>query len=149
MRRALTLLAALLALAPAAFAQERAPAPNRVIYPGETISHGALGDVALKRGAVLGADIAAAPNELVGKVARRTLLPGRVVPLSALREAFLVKGGSPAQVRFEANGLTIVTTALPLQDGAVGDMIRVRNIESGATFTGIVLGDGTIMVGAS
>jgi flagella basal body P-ring formation protein FlgA len=38
---------------------------------------------------------------------------------------------------------------MPLQPGAVGDTIRVRNVDSGATLTGVVMEDGTIRIGAS
>ena len=33
-------------------------------------------------------------DELVGKVAKRTLLPGRFVPLAAVRDAYLVQQGA-------------------------------------------------------
>ena len=34
-----------------------------------------------------------APTELIGKVAKRTLLPGRFVPLASVRDAYLVAAG--------------------------------------------------------
>jgi len=36
-----------------------------------------------------------------------------------------------------------------LQPGAAGDFVRVRNIDSGKVFSGTVMADGTIRVGAS
>ena len=41
------------------------------------------------------------PEELIGKVAKRTLLPGRFVPLAAVRDAYLVAAGriGPGHVR--------------------------------------------------
>ena len=35
-----------------------------------------------------------------------------------------------------------------LQDGSAGDLIRVRNIDSGAVIMGVVQPDGTVRVGA-
>lgn len=133
----------------AALAQQRAPSPNRVIYPGEIIAAEAIGDVGLRRGVVLGADTVRMPDEAIGKVARRTLVPGRVIPMAALRNPFLVTNGAPTQVLFEADGLQISATAVPMQDGSAGDLIRLRNMDSGAIFMGVVLADGTIRVGAS
>jgi len=130
-------------------AQETAPVPIRVIYPGETITHASLQDAKLKRGSKLTVDMAASPEEIVGKVTRRTLLPGRTIPLAALRESFLVENGTPVEVRFVSGGMTIATTAVPLQDGAAGDMIKIRNMDSGTTFMGVVLADGTVQVSAS
>ena len=38
---------------------------------------------------------------------------------------------------------------VPLQPGSAGDLVKVRNLDSGAVFTGTVMADGTIRVGAS
>lgn len=123
--------------------------PTRVIYPGETITMASIQEARLKRGSHLTADMASSAQELIGKVSRRTLLPGRTIPLAALREVFLVENGKPVEVRFVAGGLVIATTAVPLQDGAAGDMIKVRNMDSGTVFMGVVLADGSIQVSAS
>jgi flagellar basal body P-ring formation protein FlgA len=149
MLRAVVLTLALAASAVSAFAQDTAPVPTRVIYPGETITQSAIEDARLKKGSRLTADMAADAQEIIGKVSRRTLLPGRTIPLAALRETFLVENGKPVEVRYVAGGMTIAITAIPLQDGAIGDMIKVRNIDSGTTFMGVVLADGTIRVSAS
>jgi flagella basal body P-ring formation protein FlgA len=36
-----------------------------------------------------------------------------------------------------------------LQPGAAGDLVKVRNVDSGKIFSGTVMADGTIRVGAS
>lgn len=145
------LLAGLLALAagaaaPAA-AQELAVVATRVVYPGQIVSADALKDVPLRRRPR--GTIVHNAEEIVGKVARRTLLPGRLIPQGSVREPYLVETGSPVTVTFEQGRLSISLTAVPLQSGAVGDMVRMRNMDSGATFTGIVLADGTVRVGAT
>ena len=50
---------------------------------------------------------------------------------------------------FVAGGLTISVTAVTLEPGSAGDLVKVRNIDSGAIFSGIVMADGTVRVGAS
>ncbi|MCR4264789.1 flagellar basal body P-ring formation chaperone FlgA, partial [Nitratireductor sp. ZSWI3] len=92
--------------------------------------------------------VARAPEEIDGKVARRTLLPGRLIPASYVRDPYLVETGSPVTVTFTEGGLTISLRAVPLQPGAAGDMIRLRNADSGRTFMGMVLADGTVKVGS-
>ena len=133
----------------AALAQETTVIPNRVIYPGEIVTSDALEVVALRRTLPAGANFAMMEEQIAGKVARRTLLPGRMISISAVREPYLVESGSPVTVRFVHGGLEISTLAVPLPDGAAGDMIRVRNMDSGAVFSGVVLADGTIRVGAT
>ena len=47
---------------------------------------------------------------------------------------------------FEEGDLTISTYASALQGGAAGDVISVRNLESGFTLSGVIAPDGTIHV---
>lgn len=130
-----------------AMATDTAVIPKRVIYPGETIDAGSLSEVPLRNPARVTTEIAYVAEDIDGKVAKRTLLPGRFIPLSSVREAYVVEAGSPVEVNFAQNGLQITTMAIPLQPGSIGDMIRVRNADSGAVFSGIVLANGTVMVG--
>ena len=132
-----------------ACAQEAVLIPNRVIYPGETIELAALREVILKPGRVRPDAVAASAEELEGKVAKRTLLPGRYVSTSALREAYLVEQGAAVQVLFVAGPLTISATAVTLQAGSAGDLVKVRNIDSGKVFSGTVMADGSIRVGST
>jgi flagella basal body P-ring formation protein FlgA len=147
LRAALAL--ALLGAAPPALADEVVLIPGRVIYPGETIEPAALKEVTLQPGRHKPDAVATTEQELDGKVAKRTLLPGRYIPASAIRDAWLVERGAPVQVYFVAGELTISTTAVTLQSGAAGDLVKVRNVDSGKVFSGTVMADGTIRVGAS
>ena len=42
--------------------------------------------------------------------------------------------------------LVITTTGAALQDGSIGDIVRVRNSESGVTVSGAVQPDGSVRV---
>jgi flagellar basal body P-ring formation protein FlgA len=123
--------------------------PNRVIYPGETIGLAALKQVTLIPGKHKPDAVATAAEELDGKIAKRTLLPGRYIPAAAIRDAWLVEQGAAVQVYFIAGALTISATAVTLQPGAAGDLVKVRNIDSGKIFSGTVMADGSIRAGAS
>lgn len=121
--------------------------PNRTIYVGETVSQSALREVVLKPGKRIPDGVAFRFEDLDGKVARRTLLPARYIPVSSLREAWLVEQGAPVQVLFEAGSLKITVTAMCLQSGSAGDLVKVRNMDSGKVFSGVVANDGTVRVG--
>ncbi|MER8630734.1 flagellar basal body P-ring formation chaperone FlgA [Mesorhizobium opportunistum] len=123
--------------------------PNRVIYPGETIQLTALKQVTLIPGKHKPEAMATLTEELQGKVAKRTLLPGRYIPSTAVRDAWLVEQGAAVQVFFISGGLTISATAVTLQPGSAGDLIKVRNSDSGKILSGTVMADGTIQVSAS
>jgi flagella basal body P-ring formation protein FlgA len=130
-------------------AQELGVIPNRVIYPGETVSADALQMARVRKGKPTTTIFAHRPDELVGKVAKRTLLPGRFVPLASVRDAYLVEQGAPVQVLFIEKGLIISATAVTLEPGSAGDVVKVRNVDSGAVFFAVVMADGTVRVGAS
>ena len=147
--RAGALVLALAGPASQATADEVVLIPDRVIYPGETINLAALKEVTLLPGRHRPDAVVTTEQELDGKVAKRTLLPGRYIPANAVREAWLVEQGASVQVYFIAGGLTIAATAVTLEPGAAGDLVKVRNIDSGKVFSGTVLADGTIRVGAS
>ncbi|PSJ63334.1 flagellar basal body P-ring formation chaperone FlgA [Kumtagia ephedrae] len=138
---------ALLLAAAQAVAGEAVLVPNRVIYPGETVEAEALKTVILAEGKVAPEGAVVALTDLEGKVARRTLLPGRYVKVNALREAYLVEKGVPVEMVFVSGGLSISATAVSLQAGAAGDMVKLRNADSGKIVSGIVMADGTVRVG--
>lgn len=140
---------ALLGPALPAMADEVVLIPGRVIYPGETISLAALKQVTLLPGRHKPDAVVTTEQDLDGKVAKRTLLPGRYIPANAVRDAWLVEQGASVQVYFIAGGLSISATAVTLQPGAAGDLVKVRNIDSGKVLSGTVMADGTIRVGAS
>lgn len=130
----------------AALAQETVVVPTRVIYPGQEISLDALEVVALRRELPNPDAIVLDLEGFVGKVAKNTLLPGRMVSVAALREAYAVEAGQPVEVQFVQGALVISITGVPLQPGAVGDVVRVRNLDSGTVVSGVVMGDGTVRV---
>jgi len=131
-----------------AYALEKIPVPVVTIYPGDIIREQMLTEHDLPdfngRGAVF-----SERSALVGKIAKRTLLPNQPVATNAVGEQKVVTTGSMVRVIFQEGGLIITTYAAALQSGAVGDMVSVRNIESGLTVAGTIAPDGSIHVGNS
>ena len=137
----------MLAMVLGARAQETAIVSTRTIYPGQVVPSEALQEVALNWHPT--APIVRSPAQIEGKVARRTLLAGRLIPEGSVREPYVVETGSPVTVMFVEGGLMISTKAVALQSGAAGDMIRLRNMDSGVVLSGVVLADGTVRIGNS
>jgi flagella basal body P-ring formation protein FlgA len=145
--RAGCLLALIGALVGPSFAQElRAPSPRHVIYPGDVISEDMLADAPLAAPSHAGS-VALAPEDVVGMMATRTLLPGAAIPISALSPPRLVRAGAAVKMFYIDGGLTITATGDALQDGVVGQTVRLRNEDSGVTVTGRVRADGAVQVG--
>ncbi len=147
-RLVLAAMAAVLGAVPA-LAETLVVVPNRVIYPGQTITSDALDLVPLRRKLSDPSGVLYDREEAVGQVASRTLLPGRMIPVGSMRQAYLVEPGKPVEVRFVQGGLQISITGVSLQSGAAGEMIRVRNADTGVVFSGIVMADGSVRVSAS
>jgi len=151
-RRRLALLALLLlagAGAPGIAAGQELllPVPSVTIYPNEEIGDEHVTERAFIAATVTRGSVQEDRSQIVGKVAKRTLIKGQPVPVNALREPYLVLSGKPATVVFEDGGLTITSQATALQSGSVGDQVALRNVESGLTIRGTVARDGTVRVG--
>lgn len=143
---AASLVAALFCAIPLAQAgQGTAVVPQRTIYPGEELFAELLREVEVTNPNLRGG-YAEVTDEVLGKVTTRTLLPGRTIPVAALREAWVVERGKSVPMIFNANGLTITAVGMPLENAAIGDFIRVRNIETGVIISGTVAENGSIQV---
>jgi flagella basal body P-ring formation protein FlgA len=123
------------------------PVPRTTIYPGDTISEEQLGERAFLAHTVTRSTVFDDRRALVGKVAKRTLLPGAPVPINAVRDPYLVNAGKTSLVVFTKGGLTITTQATALQNGVAGDVVSLRNPDSGVVIQGTVALDGTVHLG--
>lgn len=85
-------------------------------------------------------------EDAVGKVSRRTLLPGDPLPCEALEEPLLVRNGETVRLRLERGGIALTTLARAEQDGRLGDSIRVRNIDFSAVIRARVSGRAEVRV---
>ena len=132
---------------PAHAGQVLLPVPRVTIYPGQVIEKGMLVERAFRSESAEQAVATPSSDGLVGKVARQTLLPGRPVTQAALREPHAITQGQAAMVIFQSGALTITGSAIALQSGAAGDVVSVRNVDSGRIIKGTIGSDGAVHVG--
>lgn len=146
LRHLVVMIAALLCANVAAQAgMGTAVVPERTIYPGEELSADIVREVVVTNPNLRGGYVTTT-NDVLGKVTTRTLLPGRTIPAGALRDSWAVERGTTVALVYSGKGLTITASGTPLENAAIGDFIRVRNIESGIIISGTVMADGTIQV---
>ncbi|MCY6382395.1 flagellar basal body P-ring formation chaperone FlgA [Hoeflea prorocentri] len=119
--------------------------PKGIIYPGQIVEPHMLEIVPVTNRNIR-RDYASSMEQVAGMITRRTLLPGRVIPVSSVREPYAVERGSVVTMVFSRDGLTITAPGSPLNNGMVGDFVRVRNVGTGVTVSGTVMADGTIRV---
>jgi flagella basal body P-ring formation protein FlgA len=134
------------ACATVSLAQEAlVPTPKAVIYPGDIILDEMLVDVpnVARDGS---GPFVTSRSLIVGKAARLTLLPGHAIPFSGVSNRKLVSNGAEVKLVFSEDDVVIMTTGSALQDGSIGDIVRVRNDDSGVTVSGAVQPDGSVQV---
>lgn len=86
-------------------------------------------------------------DEVVGQEARVVLYAGRPIRIDDIGPPAIVERNQIVTLFYRVGSLTITTEARSLGRAGVGDLLRVMNLTSRNTVTGIVRPDGTISVG--
>jgi len=123
------------------------PVPTVTIYTGDTITDAMIEERPFPQAVRDRMAVIEGRRPLIGKIARRTLLPGKPIPVNAVVEPMMVTRGVLTQAVFRSGGVLITAIVFPLRSGAIGDMIQLRNIDSGQIISGIVQADGTVLIG--
>ncbi|MCK1720800.1 flagellar basal body P-ring formation chaperone FlgA [Bradyrhizobium sp. 141] len=143
------LAAVLLILASARLAaaeEKRLPVPAVSIRAGELIRDDMITERAFAPSLLGVAMFIEGRQVLVGRMARRALLPGQPIPTNSVEDPWTVARGAQVKVVVEDSGLSIVTYGAAMQSGAAGALIPVRNTDTGVIIRGIVQPDGTVKV---
>jgi flagella basal body P-ring formation protein FlgA len=124
----------------------RLPVPVTTIYPGDLIKDEMLIDRAFAPNIPGAAAFINDRQTAVGRTARRTLLPGQLIPNNAVEDLKIINRGTVVKVVIEDGSLSIVTYGSSLQSGGPGALIQLRNLDTGVTIRGIVQPDGSVRI---
>lgn len=119
--------------------------PTQIIYPGQEITASQVITVPVTNPNIA-PGYAQKLSEVTGLVTTRTLLPNRTIMVAALREAWTVRRGDKVVLVYDNGGLKITAAGTPLNDGVVGDLVKVRNTDTGVIISGTVRPDSSILV---
>jgi flagella basal body P-ring formation protein FlgA len=119
--------------------------PTQIIYPGQEITESQVKAVPVTNPNIA-PGYAQRLSEVTGLVTTKTLLPNRTIMVAALREAWTVRRGDKVVLVYDNAGLKITAAGTPLNDGVVGDLIKVRNTDTGVIISGTVRPDSSILV---
>jgi len=86
------------------------------------------------------------PKYVVGMVASRNMGPGKVITPRLIQAPTLVKRGEAVILLAETPHLTVRMKGKAMQDGAMGELIKVRNISSNRVIEGTVAKTGVVEV---
>lgn len=120
--------------------------PRMAIYPGDVISDDSVVELRVARKIGEQKIFGERREDIIGKVARRTLLRGEAIMPSALREMSIVTQGRTYPMIYKSDILTISGTGVPLQSAAAGQLVNVRNPDTGAIVKARVRDDGFLVV---
>ncbi len=141
-------LVAALGFASGASAQsEELPVAAVTIYPGDIIDESVLTTGRFPAGTAANYPVVADMQALVGRIARRTLLPGRLIVRNTIAEPELISRGTIVPALYSNGGLLITASVLALQSGGRDAAIQVRNIDSGKVIVGTIQADGSVRIG--
>ena len=121
--------------------------PNVTIYPRDVVRADQLDTRAFVYDPDGPSAYAEKAEAVVGLVARATLLANRPIPLNGVEKMKVVANGAPVRIRFSQGGFSITTAGQAMQAGGVGELVRVRNNDTGLIVTGSVREDGAVEVG--
>lgn len=116
------------------------PVPARQIERNETITEADIDwiEIADARASAYVGDA----DAIIGKIARRPLAAGAPLRKMDLTAPILIKRGATATIVLEAPGIRLTQNAVALQNGAAGDLISFRNINSDREIKAVVTGAG-------
>ncbi len=86
------------------------------------------------------------PAQVIGKQLKQSLGIGQAVSHLAVKEPRLVRRGERVVLLASSAGFEVRMEGTLLMDGAVGDRVRVRNLNSKRVVEGIVTQDGAVQV---
>jgi flagellar basal body P-ring formation protein FlgA len=100
----------------------------RRIIPGKIIT---AEDIEKKNAEItnLRAAYAGRPEDVIGKISRSNFSPGDPLTRDSFSDPYLVRNGETVRLRLERDGVVLTSLAKAEQDGRLGQIIRVRNID--------------------
>ncbi|MCA8883280.1 MAG: flagellar basal body P-ring formation protein FlgA [Rhodobacteraceae bacterium] len=86
------------------------------------------------------------PSQAIGRETVNHIFAGQAIRAADLGPAALVERNQLVILSYSYAGLNIVTEARALERGAIGAHIRVMNLASRSTVTGVVMADGSVSI---
>lgn len=83
-------------------------------------------------------------SDVIGTAARKSLQPNRIIRTSDVEKPRVVRKNTLISVIYKLNKLQIISRALALEDGAIGDTVQVLNQRSRRTIQAVVTGPNSV-----
>ena len=123
------------------------PVLSRDMSPGDVVKARDIEWVKLPATRV-GRNIIGSETQLRGMSPRRPVRAGEPLRISDMEPPVVVKKGTQVDVIYKTGALTLTARGRALEDGAIGDIVRIMNTRSNRTIEGTVSAPNTITIDA-
>lgn len=122
------------------------PVAARLIKVGEIVQASDLSSVkarldSIKKGFVVD------EKQIVGMLAKKHIPAGTMFRSQDIASPPVVKVNDPVNIVYSSGAINLKTTGIAMGNGAVGDMIKVKNESSGVVVLGQIINKNTVQVG--
>jgi flagella basal body P-ring formation protein FlgA len=121
------------------------PVLSRVIRRGDVIREGDIEFVNMSRDRV-GRNVILDVARIIGKSPRRFVRTGKPIRMGDVRSPIIVSKGDLVTLLVQTDQLLITSKGVALQDGARGEVVRIRNTRSRTTIEGVVTGPNRVNI---
>lgn len=132
-------------LAGLAIATMDVPVPIKRMLPGERITKTDLGSVKLPLARVGGYTVTS-HDDLVGMEVRRMLAQGRPIMTQSVTQPIIIDRGDRISIRYDDGMLALSAPGKALSDAHEGQEIRVVNLASNTSLTGVAVEKGIVEI---
>jgi flagella basal body P-ring formation protein FlgA len=123
-----------------------APVTSRVIKAGEIISRNDITTAKVKINR-LRENFLIESNDIIGMQAKRPLSSGILLKNSDLIRPAVIRQNDPVNIIYSSGNIKLKTTGTSIGNGAIGDMIKVKNEDTGTVLLGQIVDKNTVQVG--
>ncbi len=121
------------------------PVLSRKIQKGETIKEGDI-EIVEHPKRFEDRNIVLKKEDLIGKVIKNNVSAKNPVPIRSIDKPLMVKKSSSVSMVYRAPSIEILAKGTAMQDGALGDMVSIKNVSSGAIVHGKVVSDNQVII---
>lgn len=95
----------------------------------------------------LNSEYASELNEVVGMQAKTYIAAGKMFKMNEVTSPNVIKNNDPVNIIYSSGAINLKTVGIAMGNGAVGDMIKVKNSSSGVVLLGQIVNKNTVKIG--
>lgn len=124
----------------------KVPVAKRTLTAGQVITENDVMLKSVREDSLRATEVVAKIEDLIGKEVKRGIRAGTTVTPDDVRTQVMVAKGKFVTIGFTRGGIMLSAQGKALENGGLGDTVRVQNMQSKSVVQGIVTGPETVTV---